>query len=114
MPSNDFFSSFSWWYNRYPAINKPAAVLHWLNHADIEAEFIVILDADMILRGPITPWEFQAARGRPVSAPYEYDEKVLYLFFPLTLSIYACVYTHTDAYRFRASCLRFIVIQSIL
>ncbi|CAM9000015.1 unnamed protein product [Rhodiola kirilowii] len=56
----------------YPAINKPAAVLHWLNHADIDAEFIVILDADMILRGPITPWEFNAARGRPVSTPYNY------------------------------------------
>ncbi|QHO17588.1 uncharacterized protein DS421_10g313480 [Arachis hypogaea] len=56
----------------YPAINKPAAVLHWLNHANIDAEFIVILDADMILRGPITPWEFKAARGRPVSTPYDY------------------------------------------
>ncbi|OMO69107.1 hypothetical protein COLO4_29260 [Corchorus olitorius] len=56
----------------YPAINKPAAVLHWLNHADIDAEYIVILDADMILRGPITPWEFNAARGRPVSTPYDY------------------------------------------
>ncbi|KAA8540123.1 hypothetical protein F0562_026815 [Nyssa sinensis] len=57
---------------RYPAINKPAAVLHWLNHADIDAEFIVILDADMIMRGPITPWEYKAARGRPVSTPYDY------------------------------------------
>ncbi|PIA51431.1 hypothetical protein AQUCO_01100336v1 [Aquilegia coerulea] len=56
----------------YPAINKPAAVLHWLNHVDTDAEFIVILDADMILRGPITPWEFNAARGRPVSTPYDY------------------------------------------
>ncbi|KAK7844793.1 peptidyl serine alpha-galactosyltransferase [Quercus suber] len=56
----------------YPAINKPAAVLHWLNHANIDAEFIVILDADMILRGPITPWEFKAERGRPVSTPYDY------------------------------------------
>ncbi|KAE8021395.1 hypothetical protein FH972_007289 [Carpinus fangiana] len=56
----------------YPAINKPAAVLHWLNHANIDAEFIVILDADMILRGPITPWEFNAERGRPVSTPYDY------------------------------------------
>lgn len=58
-------------YFRYPAINKPAAVLHWLNHANIDAEFIVILDADMIMRGPITPWEFKAAKGRPVSTPYE-------------------------------------------
>ncbi|QCD93537.1 hypothetical protein DEO72_LG5g1612 [Vigna unguiculata] len=56
----------------YPAINKPAAVLHWLNHVNIDAEFIVILDADMILRGPITPWEFKAARGHPVSTPYDY------------------------------------------
>ncbi|MQL88330.1 hypothetical protein Taro_020886 [Colocasia esculenta] len=56
----------------YPAINKPAAVLHWLNHVEIDAEFIVILDADMILRGPITPWEFKAERGHPVSTPYEY------------------------------------------
>ncbi|KAF5184094.1 Peptidyl serine alpha-galactosyltransferase [Thalictrum thalictroides] len=56
----------------YPAINKPAAVIHWLNHVDTDAEFIVILDADMILRGPITPWEFNAARGRPVSTPYDY------------------------------------------
>ncbi|XP_050233680.1 peptidyl serine alpha-galactosyltransferase [Mercurialis annua] len=56
----------------YPAINKPAAVLHWLNHAEIDAEFIVILDADMIMRGPITPWKFKAARGRPVSTPYDY------------------------------------------
>ncbi|KAG9455426.1 hypothetical protein H6P81_008330 [Aristolochia fimbriata] len=56
----------------YPAINKPAAVLHWLSHANIDAEFIVILDADMILRAPITPWEFDAERGRPVSTPYDY------------------------------------------
>ncbi|XP_030482587.2 peptidyl serine alpha-galactosyltransferase [Cannabis sativa] len=56
----------------YPAINKPAAVLHWLHHTEIDAEYIVILDADMILRGPITPWEFNAARGHPVSTPYEY------------------------------------------
>ncbi|KAI3947457.1 hypothetical protein MKW98_011447 [Papaver atlanticum] len=56
----------------YPAINKPAAVLHWLNHANIDAEYIVILDTDMLLRGPITPWEFNAARGHPVSTPYDY------------------------------------------
>lgn len=56
----------------YPAINKPAAVVHWLNHVKTDAEYIVILDADMIMRGPITPWEFKAAHGRPVSTPYEY------------------------------------------
>ncbi|KAJ0972390.1 hypothetical protein J5N97_020349 [Dioscorea zingiberensis] len=56
----------------YPAINKPAAVVHWLNHVETDAEFIVILDADMILRGPITPWEYGAKIGVPVSTPYEY------------------------------------------
>jgi len=56
---------------RYPAINKPAAVLHWLSHVQTDAEFIVILDADMIMRGPITPWEYGAKLGHPVSTPYE-------------------------------------------
>ncbi|CAN4121710.1 unnamed protein product [Withania somnifera] len=56
----------------YPAINKPAAVVHWMNHVKTDAEYIVILDADMIMRGPITPWEFNAGRSRPVSTPYDY------------------------------------------
>ncbi|KAK6155251.1 hypothetical protein DH2020_009499 [Rehmannia glutinosa] len=56
----------------YPAINKPAAVVHWVNHVRTDAEYVVILDADMIMRGPITPWEFNAAKGRPVSTPYDY------------------------------------------
>ncbi|XP_066307659.1 peptidyl serine alpha-galactosyltransferase isoform X2 [Miscanthus floridulus] len=56
----------------YPAINKPAAVLHWLNHVQTDAEFLVILYADMIMRGPITQWEYGAKRGHPVSTPYEY------------------------------------------
>ncbi|XP_002970675.2 peptidyl serine alpha-galactosyltransferase isoform X1 [Selaginella moellendorffii] len=56
----------------YPAINKPAAVLHWLHHVVTDVDFLVILDADMIMRGPITPWEFNAERGHPVSAPYNY------------------------------------------
>ncbi|XP_078181682.1 peptidyl serine alpha-galactosyltransferase isoform X2 [Carex rostrata] len=56
----------------YPAINKPAAVLHWLYHVKTDAEYIVILDADMIMRGPITPWEYGASPGHPVSAPYGY------------------------------------------
>ncbi|KAG9141977.1 hypothetical protein Leryth_009338 [Lithospermum erythrorhizon] len=56
----------------YPAINKPAAIVHWIHNAKIDAEYIVILDADMIMRGPITPWEFNVAKGRPVSTPYDY------------------------------------------
>ncbi|KAJ7517941.1 hypothetical protein O6H91_21G047500 [Diphasiastrum complanatum] len=58
--------------DRYPAINKPAAVLHWLNHVVTEVDFLIVMDADMILRGPVTPWDFGAERGHPVSVPYNY------------------------------------------
>ncbi|PIN17816.1 hypothetical protein CDL12_09520 [Handroanthus impetiginosus] len=56
----------------YPEINKPAAVVHWINHVKIDAEYVIILDADMIMKGPITPWEFNAAPRRPVSTPYDF------------------------------------------
>lgn len=59
---------------RYPAINKPAGVVHWLKHSK-EAEnvdWVVILDADMIIRGPIVPWKLGAEKGRPVAAFYGY------------------------------------------
>nr|GMD49054.1 peptidyl serine alpha-galactosyltransferase [Ipomoea batatas] len=55
-------------------INKPAGVVHWLKHSK-EAEnvdWVVILDADMIIRGPIIPWELGAEKGRPVAAYYGY------------------------------------------
>lgn len=57
---------------RYPAINKPAGVVHWLKHSkDAEnVDWVVILDADMIIRGPIIPWELGAEKGRPVAAYY--------------------------------------------
>lgn len=47
-------------------------MLHWLNHVVTDAEYIIILDADMIMRGPITPWEFGAQKDLVVAAPYEY------------------------------------------
>ncbi|KAI5409795.1 hypothetical protein KIW84_055303 [Lathyrus oleraceus] len=56
----------------YPAVNKPSAVIHWLNHVKIDVEYIVILDADMIMRGQITPREFKASRSHLVSTPYDY------------------------------------------
>ncbi|XP_047961679.1 peptidyl serine alpha-galactosyltransferase-like [Salvia hispanica] len=49
----------------YPAINKPAGVVHWLKHSK-EAEnvdWVVILDADMVVRGPILPWELGARKA---------------------------------------------------
>ncbi|GKD70927.1 hypothetical protein Tco_1325017, partial [Tanacetum coccineum] len=58
----------------YPAINKPAGVVHWLKHSkDAQnVDWVVILDADMIIRGPILPWEIGAEKGRPVAAYYGY------------------------------------------
>ena len=49
----------------YPAINKPAGIVHWLKHSkDAEnVDWVVILDADMIIRGPIIPWELGAEKG---------------------------------------------------
>ncbi|KAL2653972.1 hypothetical protein R1flu_022100 [Riccia fluitans] len=58
----------------YPAINKPAGVVHWLNHSDDakNVDWVVILDADMIMRRPITPWDVGAEKGKHVSASYGY------------------------------------------
>lgn len=57
---------------RYPAINKPAGVVHWLKYSEDadNVDWVVILDADMIIRGPIIPWELGAEKGRPVAAYY--------------------------------------------
>ena len=59
---------------RYPAINKPVGVLHWLQHSEDakNVDWVVILDADQIIRGPIIPWELGAERGRPFAAHYGY------------------------------------------
>ncbi|EPS72306.1 hypothetical protein M569_02455, partial [Genlisea aurea] len=56
----------------YPGINKPAGVLYWVEHsADAEnVDWVINLDADGIVRGPILPWEMGAARGVPTSAHY--------------------------------------------
>ena len=64
---------------RYPAINKPAGVVHWLKHSkDAEnVDWVVILDADMIVRGPIIPWEIGAEKGKPVAAYYGYECSVV-------------------------------------
>lgn len=58
----------------YPAINKPVGVNHWLQNSPdaADVEWVVILDADMILRRPILPWELGAEKGRPVSSTYDY------------------------------------------
>lgn len=57
---------------RYPAINKPAGIVHWLKHSEEaqNVDWVVILDADQIIRGPIIPWKLGAEKGRPVAAYY--------------------------------------------
>lgn len=59
-------------FNRYPAINKPAGVVHWLNNnKDAQnVDWVLILDADQIIRHPITPWALGAEIGKPVAARY--------------------------------------------
>lgn len=63
---------------RYPAINKPAGIVHWLKHSEDarNVDWVVILDADMIIRGPIIPWELGAEKGRPVAQYYEYGQSL--------------------------------------
>ncbi|MCL7028760.1 hypothetical protein MKW94_009751, partial [Papaver nudicaule] len=58
----------------YPAINKPAGIVHWLKYSkDAQnVDWVVILDADQIIRGPIVPWELGAEKGKPVAAFYGY------------------------------------------
>jgi hypothetical protein len=49
-------------------------VVHWLKHspeAD-NVDWVVILDADQIVRGPIIPWELGAEKGKPFAAYYGY------------------------------------------
>jgi hypothetical protein len=56
--------------------------VHWLKHSkDAEnVDWVVILDADMIIRGPIIPWELGAEKGRPVAAYYGYLISFLFVY----------------------------------
>jgi hypothetical protein len=58
--------------DRYSPYNKPASIVHWLEHARPTAEYVIILDADMIIRTPMTAELVGVERGRPVSAHYGY------------------------------------------
>lgn len=52
--------------------------MHWLKNSK-EAEnvdWVVILDADMIIRGPIIPWELGVEKGKPVAAYYGYENEL--------------------------------------
>lgn len=56
----------------YSAYNKPEAVLDWLAHNEVEEEFVLILDADMIMRAPFIPEDLGAKEGTAISAYYGY------------------------------------------
>ena len=56
----------------YSAYNKPFSIQHWLTHAEVTAEYIIVLDADMIFRTPMTVELLGVRKGAPVSAYYDY------------------------------------------
>ncbi len=59
--------------DQYPAYNKPYSVLSWLDSASSpEEDFIIFLDADMVIRSPLSVEAVGAELGRPVSALYGY------------------------------------------
>lgn len=58
--------------DHYSPYNKPASIVHWLENTEVTAEYIIILDADMVIRNAITNDIVKAERGRPVSAHYGY------------------------------------------
>lgn len=58
--------------DKYPAYNKPVAVIDWLAKNNIVEEFILIIDADMIMRRKIIPEEHGAAKGVAISAFFGY------------------------------------------
>ncbi|KAG5512800.1 hypothetical protein RHGRI_038747 [Rhododendron griersonianum] len=62
----------------YPAINKPTAVLHWLNHANVDAEFIVILDANTKL-GHARPRSTVRAGQRTITLSSKKKERTITL-----------------------------------
>eukprot|EP00854_Cymbomonas_tetramitiformis_P022997 gene22997-27819_t len=59
--------------DHYPAYNKPASIIDFMNnYPNITAEYIIFLDADMIIRNPVTIEHVGAKRGQPVAAYYGY------------------------------------------
>lgn len=58
--------------DRYFTIKKPAGIVHWLKHSkDAEnVDWVVILDANTIIRIPIVPRELGAEKGKSVAGYY--------------------------------------------
>ena len=58
--------------DHYSPYNKPYAVLHWLEHADVREDFVVYIDADMVFRNAFSVEDLGAEKGSPVAAYYGY------------------------------------------
>jgi hypothetical protein len=56
----------------YPAYNKPVAVIDWLAKNDIKEDFVLIIDADMIMRRRMLPDDLGASKGLAISAYFGY------------------------------------------
>lgn len=58
--------------DEYPGINKPVAVADWLANTDVTEDYILVIDADMIMRRPVLPHEMGALPGTAVSGFFGY------------------------------------------
>lgn len=60
----------------YSAYNKPVAVIDWLANNDVKEDYVLIIDADMIMRSPFLPIESGAKPGWAVAAFFGYMKGV--------------------------------------
>ncbi|KAL4451469.1 hypothetical protein ABPG75_007131 [Micractinium tetrahymenae] len=56
----------------YTGINKPVAMADWLAKTDVQEDYVLLIDADMIMRLPVLPHELGAAPGTAVSGFFGY------------------------------------------
>lgn len=60
----------------YPAYNKPVAVIDFLARTDVKEDYVLIIDADMIMRRAFVPEELGASKGWAISAHFGYMKGV--------------------------------------
>lgn len=60
----------------YSAYNKPVAVIDWLARNNVTEDYVLIIDADMIMRSTFVPDQVGAKPGRAVSAYFGYMKGV--------------------------------------
>ncbi|CAK0787343.1 hypothetical protein CVIRNUC_010562 [Coccomyxa viridis] len=58
--------------DHYSAYNKPGAVIFWLQDVEPEEDYILVIDADMIMRSPFFPKQLGVSPGWAVSAFFGY------------------------------------------